>query len=249
MGLLSLFLACTDPSESALALCSLSPGLYEDTEGRSLLADLLDTTPYEASAPTIGHDLAGGRGSLRGATCTLIARDGDRVSMERVQPSFDRIGTPGEAQTVQLEWTVREGLVDIGLVDALQQRTETQEAIREGDLPLFAGRWEALAASFPDPLLRVDHERAQRLLDEALYRRQLVPLPERVEEGAMIGSVENRGDRRVSSFKVQGEFEGVQQPVSVELGELEAGASIPFSLAIPPDSLGGYMLTVSACSF
>jgi len=249
MGLLSLVLACTDPSETALAVCSLSPGLYEDTEGRTLLAQYLDTSLYEGGVPTIGHDLVGGRESLRGAACTLLHREDEQITMERVQPAFDLGGSTGQPRTVQLTWTVRKGLVDIGLVDALQKRTETQEAIREADLPLFAGRWDSLAASFPDPLLAVDQGRAQRLLDEALYRRHLVPLPEAVEEGRMVGKVENRGDRRISSFEVQGVFEGVQEAVTVELGELEAGDSVPFSLAIPPDSLGGYTLTVIACSF
>ena len=233
MGLLSVLLGCSDPTEAALAVCAASPGLYEDEAGRALLAEHMDTSLYADGVQTIGHALANGREALRGATCTLTGREGERVTMEREQPVVGADGSLGRPQTVTLVWTVTDGV----------------EAIRQGDLPLFVGTWESLAASFPDPLLAADTARAQRLLDQALYRRQLVPLPDTVSEGKLVGHVENRGDRAVSAMRLSGDFEGVLQEQVLELGGVVAGASLPFELPIPEGALGGYQLTVTACSF
>lgn len=249
MGLLSVLLACSDPTQAALALCAASPGLYEDEQGRALLSEHMDTGPYADGVPTIGHALAQGREALRGATCTVTSREGERVDLERTQPTVAADGSLGREQRVSLSWTVKDGVVDIGLADALQKRVDTQEAIRAGDLPLFVGTWESLAASFPDPLLAADTARAQRLLDQALYRKHLVPLPDSVQEALLVGHVENRGDHAVSGMRLSADFEGIAKEQILELGPLAAGASLPFELPIPEGALGGYVLTVSACSF
>ena len=247
MGLVSLLLACADPSAVALALCAQSPGLYEDESGQTLLQGWLSADGWNAASPTLGHTRAGGRDVLRGATCEVTSEDGGHITLSREQPSFSIDGVAGRTTTVALDWTVDGESVDIGLSDALELRSQADEALAEGNLPVFAGRWESLAASFPDPLLAVDHAEAALVLARALYRRKLVPLPQRIEGNALVGFVENRGDRDVTAVTVLAEFEGVETEVTVDA--VPAGGETSLVVPIPEGQDGGYRLTVTACSF
>ena len=242
---LSLLLACSDPGAKALALCQQSPGLYEDADGQAALAAWLPSESWSEVAPTLGHQRAGGRSALRGAVCAVESVEGQTVTLSRTQPQVKADGSLHGEQTVTLRWTVDE-TVDIGLGDALDLRAQADAALAEGNLPVFAGMWESLSASFPDPLLAVDHAEAQLILERALYRRHLVPLPEKVEAGALVGRLENRGDRDVSMSTISADFAGLEQ--TLDVGPVGAGQSTPFSMPLPPDA-DAYRLTVTACSF
>ena len=244
---MSLLLACADPSAVALALCAQSPGLYEDESGQTLLQGWLSADAWQEASPTLGHSRAGGRDALRGATCQVTSAEGGNITLVREQTSFGIDGVAGHPSTVTLDWIVDGDRVDIGLSDALALRSQADEALSEGNLPVFVGRWESLAASFPDPLLAVDHAEATLVLERTLYRRKLVPLPERIDSGALVGFVENRGDRDVTAVTVLAEFEGVETEVLI--AAVPAGGKTPLTVPIPEGHDGGYRLTVSACSF
>lgn len=207
-----------------------------------LVAD--EVAALDQAEPTLGLQAVGeaGLAELRAQVhCQVVDRTGDEILLERTQPIVAADGTITDAvQTRRLGWRLLDGRVEIGLVDAQDRWRRAQDA----DPEAAAAQLIAIERLLADPLLAVDVFHANETAERARARLALTSTFVRARGDVVHAELINNGGRPVRSATVVARFESGEQ-IQVQVGPLQAGQRVPYTVAMPEGANGGVRLQVS----
>jgi hypothetical protein len=262
MLILLALLGCTDPEVLAVSACEAVPGLSTDTAGLTALEPLLTPSAFailKEAEPTEGQKKLGEAGLAQiraGTSCTVAQVDPAgsgrwAVKLKRTAPVVGPDGAIGAAEETEFEWQVVDsdgGRVDVGMEKAASMRRSVAEAVEKGELRRAASTLRTLSRSFPDPALAVDVALAEAALERADYASKLSNTFVDASDTEVHATFTNSGDRPVGGVSVGGNFETPEGEVvaTATLGEVAAGASVEYTLAIPEGASGKVKLSTEA---
>lgn len=265
MLILILTLACTDPAAVAVATCQALPGIAIRPDDRALFQPLLtakDLGVLDKAKPTHGLQRvdAAALAQLRSQT-TCVAEETNgagagqwAVKLTRTAPTVTADGAVGPSTEQTFEWQVTDeqsGRVDLNLTGAAIARRNADEAIDDQDWKRYASGWRALAQRWLDPLLAVDVADAAALQDRMEYGKKLEHTFNKAGDGLVQATVQNTGDRAVSSVVVDAVFESGETPLhsQAKLGAVPAGGTLAYTVEIPEGAEGKVALHTVDLSF
>lgn len=241
---LSLLVGCSDPKPVALAACQALPQLATDAAGIEALRPHIDPREVallESAEPTRGMQAVGSNGlaTLRSAVqCTVdqVESAGSgrwAVTLTRSQLAVAADGTIGDPHTVTLEWQVAEGregiFAETGIREASTKRKLLASAAEEHDYMRLAAGWRGIVQSFPDPVLTVDVDAAERLDGGWTYRKKLVPVGAgALDPQTLALQVQNAGEQAVDHVVMDLKYvaDGQEGHLALQGGPVAAGATI-----------------------
>lgn len=266
-----LLLACLDP-QPAIDLCLAQPGLHQDPAGVALWSPLLEPDELaliQAAAPTQGSQLLGPEGlaALRTTSTCVVERHerSGEIHLRRERPKLNGQGEQVSYTTEELHWTLSKGRVNTGVSQALLLR---QSAENEEDPERSAEAWVRLYGAFPDPTLDVDLSLAEdRALAETV-RLQTTNTFHNRQDDTVHAELVNRSEHDLASAVILVRLvdpaakpkrpmapPGVRvlptpipaESLRVELGPVDAGARLPYTFTLPPNT-GSFRLSTEQVS-
>jgi hypothetical protein len=181
-----LLLGCTlqlAPELKAVRACDAMPGLSLDSAGLAMTQDIIVDderalwAEHIAQGPGFERIGLGGYGVIRAnLSCRLVSLEAGRAVLERTEPDISQL-TPWETTSVwelptrtttlnySLEETPKGIRVRTGLAQAMEAAAKARALNTAGDAPAAVLAWEALQASYPDPMIRFELEEIQRQVD------------------------------------------------------------------------------------
>lgn len=261
-----LLMACLDPGP-ALELCVALPGLHHDPASVAAWTPLLDPeelTLLTQAEPTQGSQILGPAGIQAvssSASCSVLShqRSGEIV-LERERLRLNAQGEQQGRMTETLTWTLDKGRVHLNAAQAIAQREQAQE---EEDPERRAEKWVAVMRTLPDPTLDVDLALAEaRVLLEQVRLQTTNTFHNRqgevVNAELVNGSAHDLASAVVLVRLVDPQAKptprmappGVRvlpspaptETLRVDLGPVDAGARLPYTFTLPPNS-GSFRLS------
>lgn len=241
MLLLSLLLACTDPTPVAIQACQAIPTIAPTPESLALFEPLLVRDEYTLLAkqlPTLGIAAVGEEGLVplrQAATCTSSdakhAGPGIwKVYLDRRSPSLTMDGQ-GDVVSHHFEWMVHEtdaGLrVETDLARYVSMRESITEGLKTDDHDRATSLWQTMIDDYGDPTLVHDLAAAEVARTHYKYGKKLGTDIMGIDGDELVGKLFNHGKvelpRVAVRFTLTGP-EGQEVVVDRELTKVPADA-------------------------
>ena len=264
--MLLLLLACLDPMP-AVELCLEAPGLHSDPSSVDAWTPFLDPAELAlltATEPTQGSLVLGPEGIdqlFLSSQCTVLShqRSGE-IILERERTRLNAQGKQAGRVTETLNWTLVDGRVHIQAAQAIAKR---EQAMKEEDPELAAESWVAVTRILPDPTLDVDLALAEaRALantarlqttntfhnrqGEVVHAELVNGSAHNLESAVILVRLVDPGAKPTTRMAPPGvrilPTPAPTETLRVELGPVDAGARLPYTFTLPPNS-GSFRLS------